>query len=783
MEKPTMIIKTPGSLITMTLLMVLLTACGGGSSGGSVDKTNPQVTVTAPAVNSLQSAIVTIQWNTVDDNSGTVDIAVSNDGGGTFLDVATDVTDTGSYEWNSIEDNPFVAGDSDQYQLRIIARDIPGNTSSPAFSGIFELDNTPPQVSSSMTGDLFVSGTTELSWETTDTNAIQGVSVLLSTNGGSTFPETLADSLSDTGTFNWDTTAHPDGGGYKVKIIATDIAGNASESGFTLSADFTVDNTPPVVANGLLAFSDINNNQFNLSWTKADDALGQENLQYRLFYSETNNITDVAGVTASGTAHTEWISDINTRSVLGLIGAPTFYWNVVVRDQAGNMVTYRSARASGIPDNTLATDGSFSHHNAGGGDGSDIAYDVAIDSQGRIVTTGLSAGSSGSDMALWRIYPDGTLDVGNPSPGPDFDLGLNGQGYVTHNNAAGGNGEDIGQALAIDADGYIWVTGTSSNGSDNDMVIWKYHPFGSLQPETNLPGGIKVFDSIAGGSLTDTGRDIAIDNAGNVVVVGDSWNGSDYDLYILRMTPTGSLDTTFNTDGKDVRDGLAGGSSDSAFAVKIDSSNRILVAGSSSNANGDDDIVILRYLNTGILDSTFGNGGVVVYDGSDIMLTPTDDDAYGITVDNKGRVVVTGRTRINVAGFSLMTLMRLNEDGTPDTTFNDDGVVTYQNSQVLSGNAIGNDVAVNANGRIYVTGNLQNSGGKLLDMALWIYDTNGDLDASANGTGSVFDHGAAGGTGTDSGNAALLDADEFLVISGYSTGSTSTTDMTIWRFQ
>jgi uncharacterized delta-60 repeat protein len=123
--------------------------------------------------------------------------------------------------------------------------------------------------------------------------------------------------------------------------------------------------------------------------------------------------------------------------------------------------------ATGVLDTTFDGDGIVVHNNAAGGNSYDGGDSIYVDSNGKIYVTGYSINSSGNqdneDMVIWRYNSDGSLDK-------TFGNG----GIVVHNNAAGGNDYDYGYSIYVDGNGKIYVTGSSYNGKNADMVIWKY---------------------------------------------------------------------------------------------------------------------------------------------------------------------------------------------------------------------------------------------------------------------------------------------------------------------
>jgi len=88
------------------------------------------------------------------------------------------------------------------------------------------------------------------------------------------------------------------------------------------------------------------------------------------------------------------------------------------------------------------------------GTGEDVAFDVAVAADGKIVVAGYSSNGTDYDVAVLRHTTDGTLDTA-------FDT----DGIVT---TAVGTADDQGQALVLQDDGKIVVAGNASRAFTTD---------------------------------------------------------------------------------------------------------------------------------------------------------------------------------------------------------------------------------------------------------------------------------------------------------------------------
>ncbi len=127
----------------------------------------------------------------------------------------------------------------------------------------------------------------------------------------------------------------------------------------------------------------------------------------------------------------------------------------------------------------------------------------------------------------------------------------------------------------------------------------------------------------------------------------------------------GDLDTTFGIMGQ-VQDTTM----DTIHATLVQPDGKIVVVGSKATSSAP---AIARYNTDGALDYTFGTEGWVLADSKYGSL-------YGVVLQNDGKLVAVGSTRESVPwGFGPPSsfVVRLNSDGTHDTTFSGDGKLTF----------------------------------------------------------------------------------------------------------
>jgi len=343
---------------------------------------------------------------------------------------------------------------------------------------------------------------------------------------------------------------------------------------------------------------------------------------------------------------------------------------VVVGDGTLGVTTWDFAVVRYNPDGSLDTSfGGTGIVHTPVGNSHDQATSVAIQADGKIVVAGIicngvgNCSGLGTSIAVVRYNPNGSLDIS-----------FNGTGIVV---TSVGGSRDGAFSLAIQTDGEIVVAGTSFHNPNSDIAIVRYNPNGSLDTTFGGIGKIIIPNGNNGGNTPS----MQIQADGKVVVVGSSYNGSEYDFRLFRYQTDGSPDTSFNGTGNVITSAVA------ATGLAIQPDGKMVVVGSSSDSNVSSGFAVVRYNPNGSLDTSFGGTGKIS--------VPIDGSAASVGIQANGKIVVVCNGNNPVTGFAVF---RLNPNGSLDTTFNGTGKVTTR----LQGYVIA--LAIQADGKIVVAG-------------------------------------------------------------------------------
>ncbi len=415
--------------------------------------------------------------------------------------------------------------------------------------------------------------------------------------------------------------------------------------------------------------------------------------------------------------------------------------------------------------------------------GANVGRSVKIQTDGKIVLAGTTSATSGGgaeDLAIVRFNNDLTLD-----------LTFSGDGKARTDLA----GTDIATSLNIQTDGSLVLAGSTSNGLFKRNALARYLTDGTLDTTFDLDG-IKI-DALGVGASTI--NDIAVQSDGKIVSVG-SVRQNNIDFAVFRTNADGTPDMTFAGTGMVTTDFANG--DDVAVAVALQPDGKIIAAGGTGFS-----WEFARYNPDGSLDSTFDGDGkatltffsqfldqgvkdivlqpdgklaVVGYtrpgnfspleirvlrindvgaqDAASVTadIQPGDDIARAIALQPDGKLVIASNGISDTN--QDFAVIRFNTDLTQDNTFSGDGLAFVDFGP---GDDIANAITVQPDGKIVVAGPASN--GTNTDLGVARLNADGTLDTLFSGDGKAT---AAIGAGDDVANAVRVQSADGKVIVG-----------------
>jgi hypothetical protein len=336
---------------------------------------------------------------------------------------------------------------------------------------------------------------------------------------------------------------------------------------------------------------------------------------------------------------------------------------------------------------------------------------IAVDSAGAAYI----AGYTDSD-ALPTANPAQNFNLGSVAV---FVAKLNPAGntleYCTY---MGGSDDDRAYGIAVDSTGAAYVTGTTTSPNFPTRSAEQTNlagPRNAFIFKLNPMGDILVFSTFLGGSGADTANGIAIDASGNSYIVGDTTslnfpangyqtsNHGSQDAFVAKLSSSGRQ-LIFSTY-------LGGAGVDHGGAIALDPTGTVYVTGNTWSSNfptenpyqsaiaGPCNAYIARLSANGnnLLFSTYlgGSGCTMAY----------PETGQGIAVDAQGNAYAAGVT--SSSDFPILNAVQPQLEGSTDAfvaKFNSAGGLQFSTYMGGSGVDVGNAIALDASGSIYVVG-------------------------------------------------------------------------------
>ena len=374
---------------------------------------------------------------------------------------------------------------------------------------------------------------------------------------------------------------------------------------------------------------------------------------------------------------------------------------------------------------------------------SSTANDIAIQSDGKIIAGGSTTISGSSYFALVRYNGDGSLDNSFGSEGK----------VVTRV-----KDRCVISSIAIQSDGKILAGGSAYNDganifTDSGYTIVRYRMNGSIDSVFGN-NGITIIKMANGtGGL----KKLLIKPDGKILTAGS------VDMATFESTPVlvqlnadGSIDSSFGTDGKMEQhiDNI-----EKITDMGLAKDGKILVSGQIKNWEYVGDFALIRFLQNGRLDSSFGTDGIVKTDfNNDSLNNLKVENAMGLIVLPDGSIVMAGYNYTSPATFALA---KYKVNGFLDSTFGAAGKVT---TSVFGLYSFANDILADPSGNLFVSGYAGNN------FAIAKYFSTGKPDSSfgKNGIDTTDFFGFS-----DMAFSSALQTDGKIILAGQAGGNTN----------
>ena len=259
----------------------------------------------------------------------------------------------------------------------------------------------------------------------------------------------------------------------------------------------------------------------------------------------------------------------------------------------------------------------------------------------------------------------------------------------------------------------------------------------------------------------DNLTDVKIQPADQKIVVTGTAITSSFSgkLLVARLTTDGSFDTTFNGTGSLI---IPDFNESYGYECQIKSDGKILIAGAAADPQFQFSMLVIRFNTDGTIDSTFGTNGMVLPE-----ISTGDDFATAMAEQADHKILLAG-TALDTAARNEPVVVRLNEDGSIDSTFGVNGVARIPIIQI--DNEI-NAICIQPDGKIVVSGHYDmglTTGGQFdFEVLVARFNSNGTIDSTFGTNGVTLTPVSV--TSIDDAFGMQITADGNIVVSGFTT--------------
>lgn len=295
-------------------------------------------------------------------------------------------------------------------------------------------------------------------------------------------------------------------------------------------------------------------------------------------------------------------------------------------------------------------------------------------------------------------------------------------------------------SVDFDGNGGMYVT-------HNGNQVRKFTPNGLPDASFGKQGVHTVEEINSDITLLKTAPNGKLVIGGKQIVEDPFLNGENYDITARRLNSDGSPDGGFGDEGLALCD--VGDYTSVIKDVIVDVNQRTIVVGGYRNLDdGEFGTGVARYNADGTADQTFGNRG---------KLMLTDNLSYGkfnsVALQANGKILIAGDLAYGSSNSNGARVIRLNDDGSKDTTFAVNGTFTY-----TLGDLRVKDIALQADGKIVLGGDYNG------DFVLMRLTADGQLDNEFGGYGIVF----TDISGNDQANSLVIQPNGKIILAGAS---------------